>query len=113
MRIRPELISRAILALSFLTTGTMALAAEQNVAPQSNPDANSAAAAIVKEYENEVLPLEYKVNLAWWQANTTGTDDAFTAKEQAQNAYDQALANSDRFNRLKQLMEISISTTRC
>ena len=47
----------------------------------------------VEEHEQRIRPLDVAVNLAWWNANTTGKDEDFARKEQAQNRLDRALAD--------------------
>lgn len=61
------------------------------------------ARAFVARHEATVRPLEKAANLAWWEANVTGKDEAFKAKEAAQNKLDAALSNSERFGELKTL----------
>ena len=63
--------------------------------------AESAAQTLVDEHLRLVKPLEYKANLAWWNANTTGSDAEFKRKEETQNALDAALSNKERFEALK------------
>ena len=55
----------------------------------------------VKDHEARLRPLEVAGNLAWWKANTTGKDEAFREKEEAQNRIDEALANPQAFDELK------------
>jgi peptidyl-dipeptidase A len=62
---------------------------------------SESAKALVDEHLKIVRPLEYKANLAWWNANTTGSDAEFKRKEEAQNALDAALSNKERFEALK------------
>ena len=45
------------------------------------------------------------MGLAWWQANVSGKDEDFAAKEAAQNRLDALLANPDRFASLKGIRE--------
>jgi peptidyl-dipeptidase A len=63
--------------------------------------ADSAAQALVDQHLKIVRPLEYKANLAWWNANTTGSDAEFKRKEEAQNELDAALADKERFEAIK------------
>ncbi|MBI3836994.1 MAG: M2 family metallopeptidase [Planctomycetia bacterium] len=77
--------------------------AAQDKSTATNPDA--AAGRFVAMHEAQVRPLEIALNLAWWQANTSGKDEDFAAKVEAQNRYDQALADRDRFASLKAIRQ--------
>jgi peptidyl-dipeptidase A len=66
---------------------------------KSDPDA--AAKQFIADYEARVRPLEIAVNRAWWKANTSGKDEDFAAKVEAQNRYDQALSDREKFAELK------------
>lgn len=75
---------------------------------RSNPPEDSTIAAgrkLIAEHEARVRPLEKAVSLAWWQANTSGKDEDFAAKEEAQNRFDAALADPARFADLRRLRE--------
>ncbi len=63
---------------------------------------------IIAAYEREIVPLEYAANLAWWEANTTGSDEAFAKKEAVQNQLDAALSNAKRFTILKDLNQAEL-----
>src|SRR5207253_11415726 len=52
-----------------------------------------------------IRPLEKQVNLTWWNANVSGKDADFKAKEEAQNKLDEALASKQRFAELKAIKE--------
>jgi peptidyl-dipeptidase A len=67
------------------------------------------AETFVAHHEAHVRPLEIAVNLAWWRANTTGSDEDFAAKETAQNALDEALSNATRFAELKSIRESKLA----
>ena len=47
--------------------------------------------------------------LAWWNANISGKDEDFAAKEEAQNRLDAALADHERFAQLKAIKERSVT----
>lgn len=66
-------------------------------------DASDAAAAVIKEHVAKVRPLEVTAGIAWWNANTTGKDEAYKAKEEAQNKIDAALSDKKMFERVKAL----------
>ncbi|MEX2113800.1 MAG: M2 family metallopeptidase [Pirellulales bacterium] len=98
-----------------LTVGLSMLAMTNLSAPSAaaadapaigNPD--QVASEFVSQHESQVRPLEIALNLAWWKANTTGKDDDFAAKVEAENKYDEALSNRDRFARLKAIHEAAI-----
>jgi peptidyl-dipeptidase A len=75
----------------------------------ADPNANKQAQAFIARYLEEIRPLEITLNLAWWKANTSGKDEDFAEKVEAQNKYDAALANSERFAELKKLKEARLS----
>jgi peptidyl-dipeptidase A len=58
---------------------------------------------LIHWYESEVRPLEIAASRAWWEANTTGKDQAYAAKEQAENRLNAILADHDRFALVKSL----------
>jgi peptidyl-dipeptidase A len=66
-------------------------------------DPDAAARAFIAKHEATVRPLEKTANLAWWNANVTGNDEDFKAKETAQNQLDAALSDRARFSEVKAL----------
>ena len=68
-------------------------------------NADAAAKKLVAAYEADVRPLEVTLNVAWWKANTTGKDEDFAVKQEAENRYDEALAKRDVFATLKAVRE--------
>ncbi|HUY35760.1 MAG TPA: M2 family metallopeptidase [Pirellulales bacterium] len=56
---------------------------------------------LVAEYERDFRPLEIETGRRWWDANVSGSDEAYRLKQEAENQLDQALADRDRFARLK------------
>jgi peptidyl-dipeptidase A len=77
----------------------------QGTAMAQAADASARAQKFIAEHEARIKPLEIAVNLAWWNANISGKNEDFQAKEQAQNKLDQALANRERFAELKAIRE--------
>lgn len=65
----------------------------------------SRAEKFVAQHEKTIPPLERGVNLAWWDANTSGKEEDFHKKEAAQNAYDHALSDPQKFAELKAIRE--------
>ena len=68
-------------------------------AGRSSDDAR--ARQFIREHEATIRPLEKASNLAWWNANISGKDEDFKAKESAQNKLDEALSDRARFAELK------------
>lgn len=66
---------------------------------------NDVAKSFLQKHELSMRPLEIAANLAWWEANTTGSMSAFEKKEQAQNKIDEALANPILFQEIKILKD--------
>lgn len=75
------------------------------VAARGGADATERARRFVAGHEEKVRPLEVAAGLAWWNANVTGRDEDFKAKEDAQNRLDEALADRGRFAELKALKD--------
>ena len=75
--------------------------ASRAAAPEG--DAAMRAEQFIKSHEEKVRPLERAAALAWWNANISGKDEDFAAKEETQNRLDAALADRGRFAELKTL----------
>src|SRR5947209_6688215 len=69
----------------------------------ANPQATARARAFSAAHEAQLRPLERAAGLAWWNANISGKDADFKAKEQAFNRVDEALADPVKFRALKQI----------
>jgi peptidyl-dipeptidase A len=95
--LRLVLPSVALSIVCLAATVTMIVAAE--------PTATDRARKFVAAHEGKVRPLEVAANLAWWYANTTGRDEDFKKKEEAQNRIDEALADRSAFNEVKALKD--------
>ena len=65
--------------------------------------ASNDATEFLNEYEAEVRPLEIAISKAWWNANTTGKDEAFAEKEALETRYNELLSSPQKFERLKKL----------
>lgn len=59
--------------------------------------------AVIADHLKKVKPLELAANRAWWTANTSGKDEDFKAKEEAQNKIDATLADPAMFARVRSL----------
>jgi peptidyl-dipeptidase A len=71
----------------------------------ADPSATERARAFLKSHEDRVRPLECAVNLAWWAANTSGKDEDFKGKAEAQNRLDAALSDKNAFHTVKEIKE--------
>ena len=80
--------------------------ASQAAAPDG--DAAMRAEQFIRSHEEKVRPLERAAALAWWNANISGKDEDFAAKEETQNRLDAALADGERFAELKALKGSSL-----
>jgi peptidyl-dipeptidase A len=69
-------------------------------------DALALAQTFIQEHERTIRPLEREAALAWWNANVSGRDIDFKAKEDAQNRLDAALSDHARFDRLKAIKQV-------
>ena len=64
---------------------------------------------VIADYEQRIRPLEIEVGRRWWDANVSGSDEAYQGKQEAENKLDQALADRDRFARLKRCDQAKLS----
>jgi peptidyl-dipeptidase A len=71
----------------------------------ATPEATDRARRFVQAYTAKIRPLEIAANRAWWNANLSGKDEDFKAKEEAQNKIDAALSNKDDFKEVKAIKE--------
>ena len=73
-------IAFVVFVCLFLTglSSRMSTAREQ----KTGDDPKAAARAFIAEHEKVVRPLEREASLAWWNANVSGRDQDFEAKEQ-------------------------------
>ncbi len=90
---------RALLLLFTLMGSMCSMSTASELKTDTNDEA--AARAFIAEHERTVRPLERAAALAWWNANVSGRDQDFKAKEDAQNRLDAALADPAKFDRLK------------
>lgn len=75
-----------------------------SAAPEATAD-DVKAQRFVIDHVTRIRPLEQAAALTWWNANVSGKDEDFAAKEEAQNRLDAALADKERFKTLKSLKE--------
>src|SRR5439155_9010281 len=87
------LMSSLRVLLPSVSLSIVCLAATVTMIVAAEPSPSERARKFVAAHEAKVRPLEVTANLAWWQANTTGKDEDFKKKEDAQNRIDEALAD--------------------
>jgi peptidyl-dipeptidase A len=100
MIVRPSVLVVAVTVLIAMTS-IPNRAAEAQIA-------DDVARQFVADHELHVRPLEIAAQRAWWNANVSGKDEDFAAKEEAQNRLDAALADPARFALLKPLKQAGI-----
>lgn len=89
---------------------TLALTMLTTLAPAADTaTAESRARAFIADHEANVRPLEIATSLAWWNANISGKDEDFAAKEEAQNKLDKALSDPKKFAELKAIRDGQIA----
>ena len=98
---------RVFLVTTANVVGALVLSNESE-AGAPDGDAAMQAQQFIKSHEDKIRPLERAASLAWWNANISGKDEDFTAKEEAQNRLDAALTDRDRFAKLKALKDTSL-----
>jgi peptidyl-dipeptidase A len=89
-------------SLLFFTTMPSTNAAEK-------PDNETLAREFIARHEGTIRPLEIEYNHRWWDANTTGSDEAFHKKEEIENRLNLLLANRETFAQLKAIKDKPIA----
>jgi peptidyl-dipeptidase A len=72
-----------------------------STASAQTPDNDARAQQFIARHEAAVRPLEVESSRRWWEANTTGSDEAFRKKEEIETRLDLLLANRETFAELK------------
>jgi peptidyl-dipeptidase A len=78
-------------------------------AGSAEPSSDSRAKQFVDRYEKSVRPLEIEVSRLWWNANVSGRDEDYKAKEEAENRLDQILSDPRTFAELKAIHDARLS----
>jgi peptidyl-dipeptidase A len=97
------MLSLRLLSLALLLTAF--LVCWLPLGSSAAPDLTERARNFVAAHEAKLRPLEIAAGIAWWDANTTGKDEDFKRKEEAQNKIDAALADAAAFKEVKELHE--------
>jgi peptidyl-dipeptidase A len=93
---------RLLLPLALVLAAFALAAWPGSAAPQT---ATERARKFVADYTAKVRPLEIAANRAWWDANITGSDEAYKKKEDAQNRLDALLADRAAFQEVKAIKD--------
>jgi peptidyl-dipeptidase A len=101
-------MARPITLAILCTLTLMGSLTNMYTATDVNVGADDEARAFIAEHEKTVRPMEREAGLAWWNANVTGRDQDFQAKEESQNRLDAALSDRERFARLKAIKESTV-----
>lgn len=75
----------------------------------AEPASDARAKQFVARYEKTVRPLEVEVSRLWWNANVSGKDEDYKAKEDAENRLDQMLSDPKTFAELKAIHESRVA----
>lgn len=71
----------------------------------SGNSGEAAAAAFIEDHLQRTKELEIGAARSWWKANVTGAEEDFKAKEDAENALNQALSDTAAFARLEEIRQ--------
>lgn len=106
---QPHAILRIVFTASLaLSVWAMLFAQEKTQVDQKEWERR--AQAFVDAHDREVRPLEIAVAKAWWDANTSGKDEDYERKTEAETKLDAVLSDPKRFAELKAL-ELSVKST--
>jgi peptidyl-dipeptidase A len=83
-----------------------ATAQEKEKKNDQSPEAR--AKAFISRHESQIRPLEIASGLAWWNANVSGKDEDFAAKEAATNKLNEALSDKQAFAELAAIKKAGI-----
>lgn len=89
----------------FFAISVVIMAVSSHAASGQPADANASARRFIAGYEANIRPLEIKAATLWWDANITGKEETFQAKEVAENQLDEALADPKAFAELKAIQK--------
>jgi peptidyl-dipeptidase A len=84
-----------------LTIAILAVSVSNHTSVHAQEDTTAAAKDFIRKYESTVVPIEISLSKAWWNANTTGSDEAFATKEALEKQMNELLASQENFAKLK------------
>ncbi len=77
------------------------LAMNASTTSAESVDNDARARQFIARHEATIRPLETESNRRWWEANITGSDEAFKKKEEIENRLNLLLADRETFAKLK------------
>jgi peptidyl-dipeptidase A len=95
--------------LAAVVCGVSALFSAVSAAADDKEEMAAMARQLIAEHEKTLRPLEIEIGKMWWEANTTGSDESYKAKQEAETRFDLALADEDRFARIKKCHEAGLT----
>jgi peptidyl-dipeptidase A len=100
------MMSTSIRRLILWIPAIMLVLLSHDAAPAS-PEVTARARKFVAAHEAKIKPLDKAAAIAWWDANTTGKDEDFKRKIEAQNRIDEVLSDPAAFRELKELHSLA------
>lgn len=94
--------------LRFVLLGGLIVMAPAATVLAVEPSADARAKAFIERHESQIRPLEIAASLAWWNANISGKDEDFAAKEAATNRLNEALSDKQAFAELSSIRQAGV-----
>ena len=92
------MLTHMTLELGLALVALSALAGAADGGQREDNDAR--ARRFIQEHERAIRPLEIEVGRLWWEASTSGSDEAYRKKQEAETRLDLRLADRGRFSEL-------------
>ncbi len=105
MRVKNTLLLSLMLTACTAHSGSRPQAGEEQSKKMSTVSEEKTAEEFLADYVAKWQPLFKEANLAWWEANTTGSDEAFKHEEEAENALDALYADAENFKKISMLRQ--------
>jgi peptidyl-dipeptidase A len=103
------------MSVTYAIFGFLLLALAVAVGPAAGYDADgndARAERFVKRHEAKIRPLEIESARSWWLANTTGSDEAYRRKQEAETRLDLLLSDRRTFAEFKAIKSQAIGDPR-
>jgi peptidyl-dipeptidase A len=89
----------------FVLTACVSLLAWRPAIVAASEEVTARARQFLQDHTKKLEPLEVAGAIAWWDANTSGKDEDFKKKIDAQNKIDAALSDKAAFTKVKELKD--------